>query len=154
MTIRWSLDAKIHFISSLCYKSVKLTFIYPTLTKRPAEIALPGCDNDNKWTRYLIWPENTLEPSNWLDILWKVIKNDIYCLFCQQNMIKTRYFLIKKNTQKKTIINFNILSTWIMLVHTFSWSYEHLVVIGCKKHLISSLCYKSWNWPFHLPHPH
>ena len=23
-------------------------FTYPTLTKRPAEIALPGCDNDNK----------------------------------------------------------------------------------------------------------
>ena len=23
-------------------------FAYPTLTKRPAEIALPGCDNDNK----------------------------------------------------------------------------------------------------------
>ncbi len=39
-------------------------FTYPTLTKSPAEIALPGCDNDNKWKRYLIWPENTLEPSN------------------------------------------------------------------------------------------
>ena len=39
-------------------------FAYPTLTKRPAEIALPGCDNDNKWKRYLIWLENTLEPSN------------------------------------------------------------------------------------------
>ena len=24
-------------------------FTYPTLTKSPAEIALPGCDNDNKW---------------------------------------------------------------------------------------------------------
>ena len=23
-------------------------FTYPTLTKHPAEIALPGCDNDNK----------------------------------------------------------------------------------------------------------
>ena len=23
-------------------------FTYPTLTKFPAEIALPGCDNDNK----------------------------------------------------------------------------------------------------------
>ena len=39
-------------------------FAYPTLTKIPAEIALPGCDNDNKWKRYLIRPENTLEPSN------------------------------------------------------------------------------------------
>ena len=39
-------------------------FTYPTLTKSPAEIPLPGCDNDNKWKRYLIWPENTLEPSN------------------------------------------------------------------------------------------
>ena len=39
-------------------------FTYPTLTKRPAEIALPGCDNDNKWKRYLRWLENTLEPSN------------------------------------------------------------------------------------------
>ena len=39
-------------------------FTYPTLTKRPAEIALPGCDNDNKWKHYLRWLENTLEPSN------------------------------------------------------------------------------------------
>ena len=39
-------------------------FIYPILTKRPADIALPGCDTDNKWKRYLIWHENTLEPSN------------------------------------------------------------------------------------------
>ena len=39
-------------------------FTYPTLTESPAEIALPGCDNDNKWKRYLIWLENTLEPSN------------------------------------------------------------------------------------------
>ena len=39
-------------------------FTYPTLTKSPAEIPLPGCDNDNKWKRYLIWPENTLESSN------------------------------------------------------------------------------------------
>ena len=23
-------------------------FTYPTITKSPAEIALPGCDNDNK----------------------------------------------------------------------------------------------------------
>ena len=34
-------------------------FTYPTLTKSPAGIALPGCDNDNKWTHYLIWLENT-----------------------------------------------------------------------------------------------
>ena len=54
MSIWWSLDAKKHLISSLCYKSVKLTFIYPTLTKRPAEIALSGCDNDSKCKRYLI----------------------------------------------------------------------------------------------------
>ena len=39
-------------------------FTYPTLTKRPAEIALPGCDNDNKWKHYLRWLENTMEPSN------------------------------------------------------------------------------------------
>ena len=48
-------------------------FTFPTLTKSPAEIALSGCDNDNKWKRYLIWPENTLEPSNWLKIFYKVI---------------------------------------------------------------------------------
>ena len=39
-------------------------FDYPILTKRPAEIALPGCDNDNKLKRYLICLENTLESSN------------------------------------------------------------------------------------------
>ena len=44
-------------------------FTYPTLTKCPAEIALPGCDNDNKWKRYLIWLENTLEPSNYCSIV-------------------------------------------------------------------------------------
>ncbi len=49
-------------------------FAYPTLTKRPAEIALPGCE----WQQvsYMTWEQ--LEPSNWLK---DIIKSDIYNVF-------------------------------------------------------------------------
>ena len=67
-------------------------------------------------------------------------------------MIFITYFFLKydkngifcnlKNYPKKIIIYFFFLS-WIMLAYTLSWPSKHLVVIGCKKHLISSLCYKS-----------
>ena len=64
LSIWWSLYAKtLDFKLMLQICEIEL-FAYPTLTKRPAKIALPGCDNDNKWKRYFISIENTLEPSN------------------------------------------------------------------------------------------
>ena len=35
-----------------------------------------------------------------------------------------------------------------MLAHTLPWLYKHLMVIGCQKHLISSLCYTSVTFSF------
>ncbi len=76
-------------------------------------------------------------------------------------MIFITYFILKydkngiffnyKNYPKKTIINFFF--NCIMLAHTLAWPYEHLVVIGCKKHLISSLCYKSVKLTFSTTPP-
>ena len=59
MSIWWSSDAKtLDFKLMLQICEIDL-FAYPTLTKSPAEITLPGCDDDNKWKRYLICLENT-----------------------------------------------------------------------------------------------
>ena len=68
-------------------------------------------------------------------------------------MIKTGHFLIKQITQKNTIINLNFFSG-IMLEHTFSWSYEHSVVIGCKNTFYFKLMLQISEIDIHLPHPH
>ena len=63
------IGCKKHLISNFLLQTCEIDlFAYHTLPKRPAEIALPG----REWQQvksYLIWTENTLEPSNWLKIL-------------------------------------------------------------------------------------
>ena len=50
-------------------------FTYPTLTKRPAEIALPGCEWQVKTLSYM-----TLEHIGTIKLITNSIKSDIYKL--------------------------------------------------------------------------
>ena len=52
-------------------------FAYPTLTKRSAEIALPGCDRQQVNTlSYMTW-----EHIGTIKLIKNIIKSDIYNLF-------------------------------------------------------------------------
>ena len=54
-------------------------FTYPTLTKRHAEIVLPGCEwQQVKTLSYMTW-----EHIGTIKLIKNIIKSDIYSLFCQ-----------------------------------------------------------------------
>ena len=135
VSIWWSVDAKnTWFQASVRNLQNWPFFTYPTLTKRPAEIVLPGCERQQTLS-YMTW-----EHIGTIKLIKNIIKSDIYSLFCQI-WYKNEHFLKLKTILKTNIINFFFFS-WIMLAHTLLWPCEYLMVIGCKKHLISSLCYK------------
>ena len=50
--------------------------------------------------------------------------------------------------------NLQIISGLIMLACTFSWHCDHLVLIECRKHMISGLYYIYVKLTLSLPHPH
>ena len=69
VSIWWSLDAKNTWFQAYVTNLWNWPFHLPppslkALLRSPCQAV-----NDNKWKHYLIWPENTLEPSNWLKIL-------------------------------------------------------------------------------------
>ena len=68
-----------HFISSLCLQTCEIDlFDYPTLTKRPAEIALPGCE----WQQVNTLSYNTGGHIGTIKLIKNIIKSDMYSLFC------------------------------------------------------------------------
>ena len=98
-------------------------FIYPTLTKIPREIALPGRDNDKKWKCYLIWLDNPVV--TFYNLLWlKIWQNGIpVAYFYLWYDKKPEYVSIKIITPNNVWLTVNYLGPYncITLACTFSW---------------------------------
>ena len=121
-----------HLISSFCYKPVKLTLSPINALLRSHCQTL----NDKKWKHYIIWPENTLEPSNSLKLFYKVIF--------------IAYFVLKYDKNGICFNNKNYPTKILSILILFQLHYvgTHFVMTvwafgghWIQKHLISSFCY-------------
>ena len=83
-TLSWPCE---HFVVIGCKKTLDFKlllqtceidlFAYPTLTKRPAEIALPGCE----WQQVKTLSHMTWEHIEIIKLIKNIIKSHIYNLF-------------------------------------------------------------------------
>ncbi len=121
-------------------------FTYPTLTKHPAEIVLPGCE----WQQTLSYM--TWEHIGTIKLIKNIIKSDIHSLFCQI-WYKTEHFFKIKNHTQKNIINFNFFSVELCW-HTLCYNLVNIWwSLDAKNTWFQAYVTNLWNWPFHLPHP-
>ena len=94
-------------------------FSYPTITKHPAEIVLPGCE----WLQVKKLSYMTWEDIGTIKLIKNIVKSDIYSLFV--NYDKKREFVLIKNHTQTNIINFTFFSVELCW-HTLCY---HLVSI-------------------------